>query len=495
MRRVLGSLKKFAIFCHRWMGVAFCLLFAWWFISGIFMMYWDYPEVGDADRLARAPALDAAQVRISPERAYAALERKQPPDGVKLSSFDGRPTYRIRIGRDELKVWADSGTPLTDFPPQMNRRTAAAWTGQPANAARMATLDEEDQWTVAGTFRAFRPLERFSWPNGEQVYVSEITGEVVQYTTPGSRLGAYLGAIPHWLYFTPLRKNPELWSKIVTWASGIATLGALLGLIVGLSMYSPSKRYRSDKIATSIPYRGQKRLHMILGLFFGIVACTWAFSGMLSMEPFPLTTGRGGRSAPIPAALRGGRLRIDAFAAKGPADALAQAASEIKVKEIEFTSFAGEPVYLATKDARHMRIIPVHGEPMAEFDINRIRNLAEQAARPQGIAEARLINEYDAYYLDRHGEAPLPVLLIRLNDSDDTRYYIDPRTARIVGGYSSRSWMNRWLYHGLHSLNLPWLYKHRPAWDIVVLVLLLGGVTLSATSVIIAFQLLRRKFA
>ena len=31
--------------------------------------------------------------------------------------------------------------------------------------------------------------------------------EVVQYTTTGSRLGAYVGAIPHWFYFTPLREN------------------------------------------------------------------------------------------------------------------------------------------------------------------------------------------------------------------------------------------------------------------------------------------------
>jgi hypothetical protein len=285
-----------------------------------------------------------------------------------------------------------------------------------------------------------------------------------------------------------------LWSKIVIWASGIGTLMALSGLIAGLSMYSPSKRYRSDKIATSIPYRGQKRLHMILGLFFGTVACTWAFSGMLSMEPFPLTSGSGrGRSVRIPAALRGGRLRIDAFAGKSPAEALAQVGPQIKVKELDFTSFAGEPVYLATKDASHTRIIPLHGEPRTAFEATRIRDVVARAAGPQNLAEARLLNEYDAYYLDRHGAAPLPVLLIRLNDADQTRYYIDPRTARVVGGYSSRSWMNRWLYHGLHSINLPWLYKYRPAWDIVVLALLVGGIALSTTSVIIALQLLRRK--
>jgi hypothetical protein len=32
-------LRKFAIFVHRWLGLAFCLLFALWFTSGIVMMY------------------------------------------------------------------------------------------------------------------------------------------------------------------------------------------------------------------------------------------------------------------------------------------------------------------------------------------------------------------------------------------------------------------------------------------------------------------------
>ena len=56
-------------------------------------------------------------------------------------------------------------------------------------------------------------------------------------------------------------------------------------------MYSPSKRYRNAGVATSIPYRGQKRWHMVLGLIFGLGAVTWAFSGMLSMDPFPSPSG------------------------------------------------------------------------------------------------------------------------------------------------------------------------------------------------------------
>jgi hypothetical protein len=62
-----------------------------------------------------------------------------------------------------------------------------------------------------------------------------------------------------------------------------------------------------------------------------------------------------------------------------------------------------------------------------------------------------------------------------------------------VAGYSgSGSRWNRWLYHGLHSIDLPWLYKHRPAWDVCVLGLLLGGGALSVTSVVLAAQFLRR---
>jgi hypothetical protein len=34
---------------------------------------------------------------------------------------------------------------------------------------------------------------------------------------------------------------------------------------------------------------------------------------------------------------------------------------------------------------------------------------------------------------------------------------IDPATARIGHSYDPANWKNRWLYHGLHSLDLPWL--------------------------------------
>ena len=444
------------------------------------MMYFDYPEIKSSDRLARAQPLDVARIQLTPQQAWTSLKTKGEPDEVRLSMFDSRPAYWFRLGKARAAVYADNGQTQTQFPPDLNLRTAAAWTGLTAAAATPELMTTEDQWTVGGLYYNYEPITKYSWPSGEQVYIPRATGEVVQYTTRSSRFFAYLGPVPHWLYFTPLRKNPQLWSKIIIWLSGLATGVALLGLFAGLSLYSPSKR---------IPFQGTKRLHMILGLFFGFLACTWAFSGMLSMDPFPIKVV--GEDPRIPEALNGEPFSFAAFSGRTPREALGQAG--ISAKQLEFISLGGRSYYLATADPQHSRLIPMDGPATEEFDRASLLDLITKATQPAGVADARYLGEYDAHYLDRHHELPLPVLFVRLKDPQQSSFYIDPRTARVVGGYSSGRWPERWLYHGLHSINLPVLYNHRPAWDVVVLFLMLGGASLSITSLIIGWRFLRLK--
>jgi hypothetical protein len=485
--------RKWAILSHRWMGVAFCVLFATWFVSGIVLMYWDYPGVDTRDRLAHATPLDAARIQLTPEQAYARLDTAQTPSQVRLSMLDGRPVYRFQFSGLPSIVYADSGQLADEFSPDMALRIATVWTGQPASAAKFeGSLSQEDQWTVSGEFRAWRPLLKYSWPAGAEVYVSQVTGEVVQATTRGSRMGAYFGAIPHWLYFTPLRKDGLLWSKVVIWASGVGTVMTVFGLLVGVLLYSPSqKRYRFPQGPSSIPYAGQKRWHTMLGLLFGLVTCTWVFSGMLSMEPFDWQTPAD--ASRLAKALRGGSLPLSGFAAKQPRAALAQVASDLQVKELELTSFAGEPVYLARESPERLRIIPVNGSPAAQFDPARVTGVLAQASRPDELAEVRVVSTYEPYYVDRHHTRPLPVLFVRLRDSQSSTYYVDLKTGRIVQSYAAGTRWSRWLYHGLHSFDLPWLYRHRPAWDITVLTLMLGGTALCVTALVIGWRRLRRK--
>ena len=130
---------------------------------------------------------------------------------------------------------------------------------------------------------------------------------------------------------------------------------------------------------------------------------------------------------------------------------------------------------------------------MAAVDTQRLMGVIARVSQPFGGANTRVIEQYDRYYLDRHREAPLPVIVVELNDPDRTRYYIDPKSGRAVGGYSATNFLDRWLYHGLHSMNFPWLYNYRPAWDIVVIAFMLGGTALAVTSLMLAWQVLGRK--
>jgi hypothetical protein len=204
--------------------------------------------------------------------------------------------------------------------------------------------------------------------------------------------------------------------------------------------------------------------------------------------------GRSGRGGGLAGALRGrGRFDLASYAGRSPAEALA-AIPDFGVKQLEFTSFAGQPVYLATGAGGRTRIVPVEGEPMDAFPQDDVIRVVREASGAN-LAELRVMDEYDAYYLDRRGQRPLPVIYARMNDAVGTRAYVDPKTARVVGSYSARGWVNRWLYHGLHSLDFPWLYKYRPLWDIVVITLMLGGTALCVTSIVLTWRVLARKLA
>jgi PepSY-associated TM region len=477
------AFKKYLILCHRWLGVLFCVLFAMWFVSGMVLMYWTYPAVSDRDRLEHSPALDASQIRLNPQQALEAALAGEPPQEVRLEMLDHRPAYQFRFRRGEVTVFADDGTTLDPIDESAARRIASDWTGKPASAGQ--TLTAEDQWTVSGAFRPLRPLYKYAWPSGEQVYVSSVTAQVVQFTTRSSRLAAWLGAIPHWLYFTPLRKHASTWNRVVVWSAGIGTVMSLMGIAVGLWLYSPRKRYRFPDGLRSVPYSGYKRWHTILGLMFGLVTCTWVFSGMLSMDPFDWATDPG--AGPLDASLRGTPWHAEPFDAMSPAQALGKAGP---VKALDLVFFAGEPYYFAMT-LESSKIVPITGMPRDQFDAREILRRLDR----RDIRSAEILNTWDAYYVDRHGERPLPVLRVQLADTEGSLYYIDLKTARVVGAFNTLGRWNRWLYHGWHSLDLPWLYRHRPAWDVLVLSLMLGGTALCVTSLVIAWRRVRRKLA
>ena len=296
---------------------------------------------------------------------------------------------------------------------EMVQRVASAWTGQPVSGASVEEVTEVDQWTLQTRLGELSPVFKYSWPNGEQVYVSQATGEVVQYTTTASRIGAYLGPIPHWFYFTPLRKHGPQWSRVVIWSSGIGTISAILGVVIGLWMYSPSRKYRYAGAPTSIPYRGQKRWHTVFGLIFGVATVTYAFSGMLSMDPFPSFNDRVQQRqrrcrAEHPARparrARSGVVRREASAAgtRTTGDAAGEGTGAHVVRgRRRLSGAAGRRRHSRRADAAASR----------RPDSIRARSSASCRRPPTASMTTRVLHQYDRYYLDRTRRLPLPVVL------------------------------------------------------------------------------------
>ncbi|WP_335645491.1 hypothetical protein [Methylobacterium durans] len=150
-------------------------------------------------------------------------------------------------------------------------------------AADVRTL-ARDQWTVAGRYDALRPFHVVALgdPAGTELYVSAVTGAVVLDTGARERFWNWLGAVPHWLYPTPLRARPDLWRDVVLWVSGIGIAGAVSGLVLGIWRLRPRRRYPSG---AATPYRGIGRLHHLFGIVGGLGILTFVVSGWLSMNP------------------------------------------------------------------------------------------------------------------------------------------------------------------------------------------------------------------
>src|SRR5262245_50341368 len=251
-------LFRLLLMVHRWVGVALCVLFLLWFPSGIGMMYWGMPGVSARDRLERSSALNSDTIVLSPLEAAERVGLEPSPSQVRLNTFDGRPVYRFGGGRGggaSTLVYADTGEEQGIASVDLRNRAAAAWTDKPVSEAVVEPVTEIDQWMVGNQLRNLRPLWKYSWPNGEQVYIGD-SGEVLMYTTRTTRLQAYLSAIPHWLYFTPIRKNQPFWIRFATYSAMVGTAGATIGVVIGLWLYSPRKRYRFAGAPSRIPYRG-----------------------------------------------------------------------------------------------------------------------------------------------------------------------------------------------------------------------------------------------
>jgi hypothetical protein len=497
MLRGVVLFRKWVILTHRYSGIAVCILFVVWFVSGIFIIYGrGMPRLTPEVRLARLPVLDLSSSRLTLQEAATRAGLTEPPARALMVTAMDRPAYRFSPEEGPwITVFADNGEVLEGLDRDQALHVARRFLNDSTTTLQYAgPLTRSDQWTLVEGARLM-PLHKITAGDGQgtELYVSEQTGEVAVQTTRESRALAWAGAIPHWLYFTALRRNGTAWRQAVLWASGIGTIVALVGIAVGLVRFSSSSRFRIRQKRSHIPYAGWNRWHYISGVFFGLFSLTWVFSGMLSMNPWWWSPDRS-PGASENWVFSGGDLDLSLFPA--PAEATWRSLfSERQVKELEFVRVQGQPYYLG-RSAQAKPVlwtIQPPGVAREPFTTDSLLERARAAFLEGEIAESRTLSEYDSYYYSRDQNLPLPVLQVKFDDPARTWFYIDPVMGRIVQRMEWRNRVERWFYNGLHSLDFSFWYYQRPLWDIGVITLCLGGVVLSVLGVMLGTRRLRRK--
>jgi hypothetical protein len=466
------------IWLHRWWGVLFCLLFAMWFASGIAMHFVPFPARSDPEYFVGSVPIDPDKIAHGPAEAVAASGI----DDALRVRLVGRSDQPIYLISGPSQVRALRGLDLGDAGIHSEQAALdiaiaeARRRGLDASHAGAADLVTYDQWTVSGDYDSDRPLYRVPLNDGPgtDLYVSSATGDIAVVTTRHMRLVNYVGSIAHWIYPTALRHHGQAWSALLWWLSLLATIGAGIGVIIGL--------IRLGSRAAS-PYRGLQAWHYRLGLICAPFILSWIFSGWLSMDNGLLFSGN---------ATRAGALAIADSSAWSKLRSDEAQRLPLGLTEVEWFAFDGRIYRRARNSAGGRELVQVapdqgaNAAPRAFLRQNEMDSAAKRLGSDCG--NASLIAANDAYEVARtvSGE---PMFRIACGA---IWFDINGASGELVNRLDPSRRAQRWLFGGLHTLDFAWLRQHAWLRSTLIVVLCGCGFAFSLTGAVLAWRRLRQ---
>lgn len=474
---------RFLFLLHRYLGIVVGLVMLVWTLSGIIMMYREYPELSPRQQLALLTPLDTANCCILPESN--ALRTEQFVD-ARIEMFHDKPVLRLAsLDRGLLAYDLTSGTRINSISADLAQSLAERFVTERHAGITLNFLGmiDNDQWTVSGEYNPLRPLFKFAVNDevGTQFYISGHTGEIVQITTSSQRIWGYLGAVIHWLYPTVLRQHTVIWSQVVIWLSILGIFLTATGLYIGIL------QFRYGNSGSKSPYRGMALYHHYAGLIFGVLTLTWVASGLLSMNPWGTLEGEGAG----PEVRRLTQRAVEWADITTIMDALGSSAITETVR-LEVVVLQGATQIIAHNaagtalrlDARTLRPDPLDAAELAE--------LANQLQPGRRISSQTLISASDTYYYDHHVTLEFPVYRVIFNDEEQRHYYLSPVSGQLQRKIDTELRLYRWLFNGLHRGDFSAFLRSRPLWDIFMLLLLCGVTLVCGTGSYMAIRRIRR---
>ncbi len=477
---VKHSFLRPLILLHRCFGVAFCLLFAMWFASGIVMHFVPFPAPSESGRIAALLPIDLTRISYTPAQAVAASEIGE-PIRVRLMQRADEPVYVVS-GSDRAKALraADLGDAA------VRSAEAAIVLATPGEHQRHldnmntpgAVEISADQWTVSQQYDSHRPLYRVALndPAGKERYVSGTTGEIVLTTTSDQRRWNYLGSIVHWIYPAILRSHPHLWGALLWWLALLASVGASLGAAVGILRIG----FKGSRLLS--PYIGWHALHHWLGLICMPFVLTWIISGWLSMDSGWLFST--GEIAPAQTRAIIGHPDWQQL----PPDELQQVPTA--ADELEWFTFGGR-IYRRERfgsERQQLFITGAESPRLPERPFLRpdeVDLALQRLGMPCNLSF--LIKPGDEYAT---GSSMVHAPVFRTVCGSDW-FHVDGANGRVIEQLDDSRRAYRWLYNGLHTLNFPTLMRHPLLRTVLIVFLCSCGFVFSVTGIVMAQSRLR----
>jgi uncharacterized iron-regulated membrane protein len=476
--RFTGALVWF----HRWLGIATCLVFALWFVSGAVLLFKPFPSLSRADQMALQRPVDMRAVSISPGRAVAAAGGEA--TALRLVERGGAPAYVVDTGQGSVAVDARTGVRLTLVAPEQARAIGARIFGRGATVEAPFAYD---QWVVHNRFDPLRPFFRIDAGDraGTQLYVSATTGELVQRTSSADRAWNWVGAVLHWAYFTPLRSSFTAWDRTVWIVSFVAMLVAIAGTFLGVIRMLAAQRQRKPSLSF---YRLKwMRWHHILGLFASLFVLIWILSGWLSMDHGRLFS-RGQATPSQLAAYHG----VPLTAALAPFD-LTTLRALPPSPEIAFNVINRRLIIVAFGHNGPTALYDGGGRGVIPGELVALAKAGVGAAWPQAkVIAASPVASTDVYALAEGW--PASAVQISLDGSDSPSVIIDGSDGRLLTVMSGSRAAYAWIYYALHTFNFPGLTTRPILREVFVMIPLILGFLFSVTGIVIGIQRLRKSF-
>ncbi|MCU4175300.1 PepSY domain-containing protein [Carboxylicivirga sp. N1Y90] len=480
----MSLFRKILLQIHKITGSFLSLLFVMWCVSGIVLIYVGFPHASRQQRFEHLDYIRSADFsKIQP--LPAAITGK-----VELEKYPNTMVYRVYKGKKAQKVYnAQTLEAISVF----NRNDAIKMAESFANSSvqKVDSMVELDSWIP---WRYYEPLLPFykCYMNDEArtvVYVSSVSGLVVQKTDQISRWMGRIGAIPHWIYFKQLHTKAQLRKQVVVWLGILSLIACISGLWFGIYRLK-----RNDKQVISgitVYKKWWYKWHHISGFVFGIVMSTFILSGIFYTTGVPDWMVENTPKSP----LREWNKGIKSAPRIAPHIIWNQLRNQDGVRKIAWASYMNTNVVeVYYQDYKNPIVYRFNDKELLEpiqLGKDEVMNYAKSLFGSEISLSVQ--NDYD-YYYEAQGmfHRPIPAFKIELNNLYNTCLFVNPNSGKAVYYLDNNKRSRRWLAKALHKFDFPVLKSQNKLRISLLILALLGGLFLSISSVVLGVKWFKR---